>query len=331
MTERAADGYPLLTCFPELWRIPRATLATLPTPIEPLPDAPPEGSLWVKRDDLSAEVFGGNKVRALEFLLGAVKRGDTVLTIGGEGSTHVLATAHHAARLGARTQAVRWRHEMSPLSRAVAAHAAGICDVTTTWSIVGSAARAVWRRARDPRLHWIPLGGSSPLGTLGHVNAALELGRQLAARVMPHPARIVVPLGSGGTAAGLALGLAIAGLRIQVVGARIGPRIGANRLRVLALARATARFIERVSGRPVPPLPPDAVRVVHDVYGGAYGRTLPAGERAAEQMKVWRRLALDATYSAKAFAAAIAHHRDTGDPTLFWLTFDGRLLAGDTR
>jgi hypothetical protein len=71
--------------------------------------------------------------------------------------------------------------------------------------------------------------------------------------------------------------------------------------------------------------------VVHDVYGGAYGRTLPAGDRAAEQMMVWRRLALDATYSAKAFAAAIAHHRHPGDPTLFWLTFDGRLLAADTR
>src|SRR5688500_17111855 len=251
MTEEAAPGYPLLDRFPELSRIPRAALATLPTPIEPLPEVPAAGSLWLKRDDLSAEVFGGNKVRALEFLLGAVERGDTVLTIGGEGSTHVLATAHHAARLGARTQAIRWRHEMGPLARTVAAHAAGICDVTTTRTIVGTAARAIWRRARNPRLHWIPLGGSSPLGTLGHVNAALELERQLAARTMPRPGRIVVPLGTGGTAAGLALGLAIAGLRIPVVGARIGPRIGANRTRVLGLARATARLIARVSGRPL--------------------------------------------------------------------------------
>src|ERR687890_332349 len=85
MTEAAAPGYPLLDHFPELARIPRAALATLPTPIEPLPNASPAGSLWIKRDDLSAEVFGGNKVRALEFLLGSVRRGDTVLTIGGEG------------------------------------------------------------------------------------------------------------------------------------------------------------------------------------------------------------------------------------------------------
>ena len=75
----------------------------------------------------------------------------------------------------------------------------------------------------------------------------------------------------------------------------------------------------------------DALRVVHDVYGGAYGRPLPAGDRAAEQMMVWRGLALDATYSAKAFAAAIAPHHHREDPTLFWLTFDGRRFAGAPR
>jgi len=332
MTEAASSGYPLLEHFPELSRIPRAALATLPTPVEPLPEASPSGSLWIKRDDLSDGAFGGNKVRALEFLLGGVKRGDTVLTIGGEGSTHVLATAYHAARLGARTHAIRWRHEMTPVARAVAARAAELCDrMTTTRTIVGAAAHVLWRRGRNRRLHWIPMGGSSPLGVLGHVNAALELERQISEGALPRPARIIVPLGTGGTAAGLALGLAIAGLRIPVVAARIGPRIGANRQRVLALARATRRLIGQETGRRLPWLTSDALRVVHDVYGGAYGRPHPAGDRAAEQMMVWRGLALDATYSAKAFAAAIAHHRHSEDPTLFWLTFDGRMLGGAPR
>ena len=58
-------------------------------------------------------------MRALEFLLGDVRPGDTVLTLGGEGSTHVLATATHAARLGARTLAVRWPHDMSPMAHRV--------------------------------------------------------------------------------------------------------------------------------------------------------------------------------------------------------------------
>jgi D-cysteine desulfhydrase len=331
MTEPAAAGYPLLDHFPELSRIARVALAMIPTPVEPLRGAEPEGSLWVKRDDLTHDVVGGNKVRALEFLLGSVKRGDTVLTIGGEGSTHVLATAYHAARLGARTQAIRWQHEMSPGARAVAARAAELADVTTTRTIIGTGLHVLWRRARERRLHWIPMGGSSALGTLGHVNAALELVHQIDGGAMPRPARIILPLGTGGTAAGLVLGLAIAGARIPVVAARIGPRIGANRRRVLGLVRATAALIARVSRRPVPAPHPDALRVVHDVYGGAYGRSLPAGEHAARQMMLWRGLALDATYSAKAFAAAIAHHRTGEDPTLFWLTFDGRMLGDAIR
>ena len=327
--DQGAEELPLFERFPELARLPRARLTTLPTPVEPLLDAAPDGTFWLKRDDLSSAKFGGNKVRALEFLLGPVRRGDIVLTIGGEGSTHVLATAYHAARLGAGTQAIRWKHEMHGMAHTVAARARELCDdVTTTRNIVGTAVRAGWRRLRQRGTHWIPMGGSSPLGTLGHVNAGLELAGQVEAGALPQPAQVIVPLGTGGTAAGLALGFAIAGLPITVVGARIGPRIGANRARVYRLARATGSLIHRLSGRPVADLAGDAVRVVHDVYGGAYGRALPAGDEAARQLEDWRGVALDATYSAKAMAAAIALHRSSEVPTLFWLTFDGRALRG---
>jgi D-cysteine desulfhydrase len=327
--DERGEALPLFERFPELARLPRAHLTTLPTPVEPLLDAASDGTFWLKRDDLSSPKLGGNKVRALEFLLGPVRRGDVVLTIGGEGSTHVLATAYHAARLGAGTQAIRWRHEMHGMAHTVAARARELCDdVTTTHTIVGTAVRAAWRRLRMRRAHWIPMGGSSPLGTLGHVNAGLELASQIRNGCLPQPMQVVVPLGTGGTAAGLALGFAIAGLPITVIGARIGPRIGANRARVLRLARATAALMQRTSGRGVPALPRDAVRVVHDVYGGAYGRVLPAGEEVARQLEVWRGVALDATYSAKAMAAAIALHRRSEVPTLFWLTFDGRALRG---
>jgi D-cysteine desulfhydrase len=294
--------------------------------VEPLPAALPAGSLWIKRDDLTAESYGGNKVRALEFLLGSVAPGDTVLTVGGEGSTHVLTTAFHASKLGARVHAVRWRHEMNPVALTVAEQAAGLCArVTTTRSFHGMLARVVWQRARE-RVHWIPMGGSTPLGTLGHVNGALELDRQITAGEVPQPARVIVPLGTGATAAGLLLGFAIAGRRIVVVGARVGPRIASGD-RVRLLARATAALIRRKTGRAVPSPPRGALQVVHDVYGGAYGRALPAGERAASLLMHWRGVALDATYSAKAFAAAIALDRHTEAPLLFWLTFDGRMLS----
>ncbi|HEX6630742.1 MAG TPA: hypothetical protein VF048_06610, partial [Gemmatimonadaceae bacterium] len=118
----------------------------------------------------------------------------------------------------------------------------------------------------------------------------------------------------------------LAGLDTEVVAARVGPRLGATRGRVLRLARATRRLAWRTAGVRLPP--PAPVRVVHDVYGGAYGRELPAGARAALLLRRELGVQLDATYSAKAAAAALALAARAPGPTLFWLTFDGRWLAG---
>jgi D-cysteine desulfhydrase len=289
----------------------------------------------VKRDDLDAVEYGGNKVRALEFLLGDVREGDTVLTLGGEGSTHVLATAAHARRLGAGVVAVRWPHEMTPLAHRVARRAE---ELATRIVHAGSVPEALmrvallrWRAGRArrrgaPRTHYVPIGGSTPLGVLGHVESGLEIAAQVAAGLLPAPARIVVPLGSGGTAAGIALGVAIAGLDTTVVGARVGPRLAATRGRTMRLAAAAARLIERSAGVVVAPPRLGRVTVDHGVYGGAYGRPLAAGAEATTLLRESCGLSLDATYSAKAAAAALRIARSTEGPTLFWLTFDARKL-----
>ena len=319
---------PLFSRFPELLALPRAELGTFPSPVERFDEVAECPELWVKRDDLNAEVCGGNKVRSLEFLLGGVGAGDTVLTLGGEGSTHVLATAVHAARLGARTIAVRWPHDMSPVAERVAREAERRCAVTIrAWTAVDAVARAYALRLARP-VRYVPIGGSVPLGVLGHVNAALELADQVGAGELPTPARIVVPLGSGGTAAGLALGLAMAGLETTLICARVAPRIVSHRRRVLSLARATGRLVRRLTGRRVPAVHASHVTVTHDVYGGAYGRPLAAGDQAAAIFRGVRGATLDATYSAKACAAALQIAAHAEGPTLFWLTFAGRITAG---
>jgi D-cysteine desulfhydrase len=284
------------------------------------------GELWLKRDDLNAPEFGGNKVRALEFLLGTVAPGETVLVVGGEGSTHVLTTAAHAARLGIRTRAIRWVHDMNATAHQVAAQTGEFCAYLVTVNLLEAVVRIVTSRVRGGA-RWIPVGGTSPLGILGHVNAGLELAEQVAQGALPAPERVVVPLGSGGTAAGLALGLWIAGVDSAVVGARVAPRITTNRWRVLRLARATSALITRLTGERLPPLPRQRVRVVHDVYGGAYGRPTAAGDEAAAILQRTAGVRLDATYSAKAFAAALALARRGAGRTLFWVTFDGRWIG----
>jgi 1-aminocyclopropane-1-carboxylate deaminase/D-cysteine desulfhydrase-like pyridoxal-dependent ACC family enzyme len=314
---------PLVTRFPALARVPRISLGIFPTPVQRVKALDSASELWVKRDDLTAAEYGGNKVRALEFLLAGVAPGDTVLTVGGEGSTHVLATAAHARRLGAQTVAVRWRHERNPMADAVAEQASGLCAriTTTRWAVAGLL-RALRVRVAGG-VHWVPAGGTSPLGILGHVNAALELARQMSAGELPLVDRIVAPLGSGGTVAGLALGLAIAGVDAIVVGARVAPRVIANRARVLSLARGTSRLIERLTGERLPR--PVRVEVDHAVYGGAYGKPTREGDAAEAAMRGAAGLRLDATYSAKALAAVLA--APAGAPVLFWLTFDARWLG----
>ena len=316
---------PLIARFPALARIPRAELGSYPTPVQriDLPGAPLAGELWIKRDDLTASPLGGNKVRALEFLLGGLATGDVVLTAGGEGSTHVLTTATYVRALGGTTRAVRWKHEMNPSAFDVATRARAICArvITARGPLFGLLRAHAERR---PHIRWIPPGGTSTLGMLGHVNAALELAEQIARGEMPKPARVVLPVGSGGTAAGLALGFAMAGVDIVVVGARVAPRIAAGRMRVMGLAERERRYIERLTGERIACVDRLRVEIVHSVYAGAYGRALAGAEPDESLLRQVTGLSMDGTYSAKALSAALAMARRESGPTLFWLTFDGR-------
>ena len=323
---RSEDPIPLVRRYPALARIARVPLGDYPTPVESLQLPELDAPLWIKRDDLASTALGGNKVRALEFLLADVQPGDVLLTGGGEGSTHVLATAVHASRLRARVHAVRWRHEMHAVSESVARRSERECAVVeTSGSPFAGVLRTLARRA-TLGARWIPFGGTSPRGILGHVNAALELADQVERHELPLPARVVVPLGTGGTAAGLALGFAAAGMPTEVIGARVVPRIATGRARVLLRALATARWIRRTTGVDLPRVRRSAVHVVHDAYAGAYGRASPMGTEAAAALERASGMRLDATYSAKAFAIALRVARVTDGVTLFWSTFDARWL-----
>jgi 1-aminocyclopropane-1-carboxylate deaminase/D-cysteine desulfhydrase-like pyridoxal-dependent ACC family enzyme len=317
--------FPLVARFPALASVRRVSLGQFPTPVENATAVAP--GLWIKRDDRTATPIGGNKVRALELLLGAVPAGARIVTVGGAGSTHALATAFYGRRSGFKTDVALWNQEMNDTARDVAQQIPLHADAVRSFRTpVGAFAWALWRRTCGA--HWIPPGGTSPLGILGSVNAALELAEQIERGEVPRPARIVVALGTGGTAAGLVLGLRIAGLDTPVIGARVVPRLVARAGRVIRLANATARLIERRAGVPVPRVPAGAIRIVHDVYAGAYGRELAGTRALTERLAAATGIRLDATYTAKACAAAIA--ACDGAPTLFWMTF-GSVALGEVR
>lgn len=314
---------PLVRRFPALAAVPRVPLGTFPTPVDrPAGERP----IWIKRDDRSASRYGGNKIRALEFLLGSLTRGDTILTVGGEGSTHVLVTAAVARRLGAPLRVIRWPHDMNPEASLTAGR---VRALGATIDRAGGPVRGMFRALmlrRRPGTRYIPLGGTTPVSMLGHVNAGLELGEQVASGVLPEPAEIILPLGTGGTAAGLAVGLHLAGVRSRVVAVRVGPRFPGTKAMVRWRMRKVVRVLERLTGERIA-LPPSRQLVIdHAWSGGAYGRTEPRARHPAEWLKDATGIRLDGTYSAKAFGSAYQRAEGSTAPILFWLTFDGRWI-----
>ena len=284
-------------------------------------------SLLAKRDDLSAAGCGGNKVRALELLFGEVKPGRTLLTVGATGSTHALAVAVHGARLGLRTEVITWPQETHRVADATSSRLRTLAAVTPARSVAEAYLRVAMRRVRGG-VHWIPAGGSVPLGALGHAAVGFELVDQLMRGGLPLPDQVVAPLGSGGTVAGLLVGFALSGLETRLVGVRVVPRIVANRARVLRLAARTHALLARLAGVTLPPIQADRLEIHDDAYGGAYGRESRAARLAADALADAGGPRLDSTYSAKAFGVALHRARSAPDDRiLFWLTFDGRWLA----
>lgn len=316
----------LLARFPRLaTALPRADLHLQETPVESWRVG--GATLLIKRDDLDAPLLGGNKVRALELLLAGADPGRPLLTVGATGSTHALSVARHGAALGVRTQVITWPQETHAVADATAARMRELADVTSTRSVIHAFARATWRRAVH-RVRWVPAGGSTPLGALGHVNAALELADQLVRDGAAMPDSIVLPLGSGGTTAGLLVGLSLVGARARLVGVRVVPRLVANRQHVLRLARRTRALLASLAGERVPPLDGSLLEIEHRAFGGAYGRVTPDATRASALLREAGGPVLEGTYSAKAFAVALARaQRSPDERVLFWLTFDGRWLS----
>jgi len=321
--------------------LPRVALGCFPTPVERLR---PLGrrlgcELWIKRDDLSGERYGGNKVRKLELLLGAaVRRGcRAIVTAGGIGSNHVVATAYYGRQLGLPTHAVLVAQPPTAVTRdnleLIRRLAAGL-DAARRPLLPLTMLRVA---AGLPRPALIGPGGSSPLGCLGHVLAAFELARQIERGELPPPERIVVASGSGGTLVGLWIGLAMARVQAEVVGVRVVEPLLCNELllrlmaaRTLALLRALQRSAPAAAQRraPVPSLASllPRLRLVGDQLGAGYGSPTPAAERAvAELAEIGLRL--ETTYTGKAMAHLLAHP-PRGRRVLFWHTYNSRDASG---
>ncbi len=198
--------------------VPRAGLATLPTPLEAGPDLPGGARLWVKRDDLTGLGVGGNKARKLEFLCGrAVADGcDALVTVGAAQSNHCRMSAAAGAVLGLETHLVLSGQRPETLvgnqllSTLFGAHLHLTGAGESEWGSLEIAREALMDElvADGLRPFGIPIGGSTAIGALGYVVAFVELMEQCTARDV-RPRAVVFTSSSGGTHAGLVVGRAL--------------------------------------------------------------------------------------------------------------------------
>jgi D-cysteine desulfhydrase len=218
-----AFSHPILfRHFPDLEkRLDWILLGDFPTPVRKL-ERLGFDNLWIKNDGLSSAVYGGNKIRKLEFILAAAKSRNVgrVITFGGIGTNHGLATTIFCKRLGLSCTLLLFEQ---PVTRHVKnnmllfkKYGADLVFYKSLFS-AALAYHTIWR-IRHPKACFLFAGGSNPLGTIGFVNAAFELKSQITAGDLPEPAVIFCPAGSNGTLAGLSLGVSLAGLRSRVVG-----------------------------------------------------------------------------------------------------------------
>ena len=301
---------------------PSCAFGRYPTPVELLALLSTERSrLWVKRDDRTSPEYGGNKVRKLERLLArALERGARrVVTVGAAGSHHVLATTIFGRKVGLEVEAVlvpqpRTEHVSDVLRAGLAAGLRAI-PVRRWAAVVPAIASRVARGAV-----FLPLGGSSVLGSMGYVDAARELAGQVRAGELPEPEVCVVALGSGGTAAGLVSGFASEGMATKVVGVCVADPAWLVRA---AARRLTARCVRSVARHGAPALTArwtQRFTIDGRFLGDGYGHPSELGSEAT-RAAASAGLALDPTYTAKAFAAALWYVRAArAERVLFWHT-----------
>jgi D-cysteine desulfhydrase len=322
------DAHPALAA-----RLPRTTLADLPTPVARLAaieESVPGSALYIKRDDLTSPIFGGNKTRKLELILGALARDghDRAITFGFAGSNHVTATALFCGRVGIRCVAMLMPQPLSAAERAnlLVSHAAG-AELRLYPGLARLAAGAVGYRLTRPGrggrlVPMIAAGGSTHEGNAAYVGAAFELKAQIEAGALPIPDEIHVAAGSLGTAAGLAVGLAAAGLASRVVAVRAVDERFADASSLSRISRRTACFLHRLDPsfpRAVAP----AARVDGGHLGAGYAVPTEEGDAALRLLGEREGIRLDATYTAKAFAGFLEAARDPrsrGTALLFWHT-----------
>jgi D-cysteine desulfhydrase len=311
-------------------RIPWVSILRKPTPVRQLINLQEalmtEEPIWVKLDNLTSKAYGGNKVRKLEFLIADALHQDkhTIVTMGGLGTNHGLATTIHGRGHKLHTRLYLEDQPVTPPVlqnlKLMYNYGAELIYTKTKWR---TALRFNFLdRLRWHNVYWLPTGGSIPVGVLGYVNAVFELRNQIQAGLLPEPRQIFVAAGSLGTLAGIELGLQLTGLNVRVMGIQVTDNPQFNRNHVKTLIRKTLRLLTPAIELKQFHYEPQ-FELTKEFLGRGYGYPTKAGIEARDMAYEFEQLPLDHTYTAKTLAGVIDYiRRGNPGPILYWHTLN---------
>ncbi len=334
------DEYPLFERFPNLKKIPRIELGIFPTPVHKLENVSkvnPDIEVYIKRDDKSSDLYGGNKCRKYEFVLADAmkKKKSIILTTGGVGSNHTVANTVFAKKLGLDSWVYLFDQPLNDIVRKnmILDYHFG-AKMHYTKSIFRTAFKMLGAYLFNRKTYLLMPGASVPLGTLGFVNAAIELQNQIDAGVIPPIDELFVSVGSTGTCAGIALGLELINSPIHVTGVSVSMLTFSDKKAVVKQMKNTLKLMRKVD-----PTIPDVSKnfdkrldVEESFFGGEYGKCTHEGLYCIDELKK-DGINLDPTYTAKTFSCLMYKlmtskknkdkAADGKKKYLFWHTLNG--------
>jgi D-cysteine desulfhydrase family pyridoxal phosphate-dependent enzyme len=282
--------------------IEKIRLGHYPTPMARLENISRETGVnfYIKRDDLCGIVFGGNKVRKLEYLLAYAKAQgfDTILTAGGAQSNHATLTAACCKKL--RLDALLLLKKRGVTETKGNLLLDRFMDIpvqfidTDSYADVYAEAERIMEtmRATGKKPYLIPVGGSVPLGALGYFDAAGEIADQ-AGEMGFDIDHIICCSGSGGTHAGLLLGAKSRGIKVTGIVVSVEEDFQAE---IYKLTLETAKL----AGIETDIVPEDVI--LKEYIGPGYAQPSPEGTAAIRFMAEKEGIFLDPAYTGKTFA-----------------------------
>jgi len=292
----------------------RVDLAFLPTPFkkaEKLTDLLGGPNIFFKRDDLTGLAFGGNKTRKLEFVMADAleKNADVVITIGGLQSNWARQTAAAAKKLGMEVILLLNGKEPKEYQGNLLLDRILGCDIrfrpytdeeeqkeeAGETPITGEIAEEVKKEGKIPYI--APIGAPNPLGNLGYINAIKELKDQSEKSGIDID-YIVLATGTGGTQAGVELGVRLFEINAKAYGISASRHIRPKSEEIADLCNQTLDFFDLECPR----FSSGEITMNYDYIGEGYAIPTLGCIEAIRTTAQTEGIILDPVYTGKAMA-----------------------------